>query len=586
MNKDVDAGNMGAGNADAYERLLSALADDAPAEWDADREAFAAGEPLRFAPLQELSRIAEFHRALQRAPHGSAVPEPAEWGPLLLLERLALGARSEVWRAWDPALRREVALKLIDAGKLSGPAAEGALLDEARAAARVSHPHVVVVHGVARHGERVGLWMELVRGQSLDAIVRRDGALPAAAVARLGADLAAALAAAHAAGVLHRDLKPANVIRDPSGRWVLVDFGLGLSADRRDTPAHASAGTPMYLAPEIFRGGKPSESSDLYSLGLLLWFALTGADAFPASNVAERVRMAEAGVDPDTRRAARRADGALAKLIERAIARESASRWPGAAAFEQALRAWKPGDGMTRRAVLLPVAGVLAAALALAWFAPWREPERNPAPQAPSPAAAAAPTPSATYAVEAALVRRAATGSEPLADGARVRPGDRLSLQLRVSRPAYAYVLNEDERGERYLLFPQPAFDLANPLPADSALLLPGTIGGSENAWTVTSRGAREHFLVVVSPEPVAELEAELSRLPAPRAGRAVSYATVSEAAVERLRGVGGVSPVPVVPGSAPRPASAFDRFRSLSTRETGVSGVWVRQVVLENPLR
>ncbi|MCC6650729.1 MAG: serine/threonine protein kinase, partial [Candidatus Eisenbacteria bacterium] len=403
MNKDVDTRD-----ADAYERLLSALADDAPVEWDADREAFAAGEPLRFAPLQELSRIAEFHRALQRAPHGSAMPEPAEWGPLLLLERLALGARSEVWRAWDPALRREVALKLIDAGTLSGPAAEGALLDEARAAARVSHPHVVVVHGVARHGDRVGLWMELVRGQSLDAIVRQGGALPAEGVARLGADLAAALAAAHAAGVLHRDLKPANVIRDTSGRWVLVDFGLGLTADRRDSPAHASAGTPMYLAPEIFRGGKPGESSDVYSLGLLLWFALTGADAFPASNVAERVRMAEAGVDESARRAARRADGALARLIERAIERECASRWPSAAAFEQALRAWKPGGGVTPRAALLPLAGAIVVVLALAWFGPWRD--RNRATDAPSPAAVASPAPSTTYAVEASLVRRGAAG--------------------------------------------------------------------------------------------------------------------------------------------------------------------------------
>lgn len=577
MNKDVDA----------YERLLSALADDAPAEWNAERDAFAAGEPKRFAPLQELSRIAEFHRALQRAPQAQGAPEIAEWGPLLLLERLAAGARSEVWRAWDPAMRREVALKRIDAGPLSGTAAEGALLDEARAAARVSHPHVVVVHGVARHGDRVGLWMELVRGQSLDAIVRQGGALPAADVARLGADLAAALAAVHAAGVLHRDLKPANVIRDQSGRWVLVDFGLGLSADQRDSPAHASAGTPMYLAPEIFRGGPPTESSDLYSLGLLLWFALTGADAFPASNVAERVRMAEAGVDLATRRAARRAHGSLATLLERAIALESASRWPSAAAFEQALRAWKPGRGAASRA-LLPLAGALVVVAALAWFAPWRADDRATTPSTGIAAAPAAPAtaPSGTYAVEASLVRRGDAGSEPLADGARVRPGDRLSLQLRVSRPAYAYVLNEDERGERYLLFPQPAFDLANPLPPDSAMILPGTIGGSENAWTVTSRGAREHFLVVVSPEPVAELEAELSRLPAPRAGRAVSYATVSDATVERLRGVGGVSPLPARPGVAPRQASAFDRFRSLSTRESGVSGVWVRQIVLENPLR
>jgi hypothetical protein len=158
-------------------------------------------------------------------------------------------------------------------------------------------------------------------------------------------------------------------------------------------------------------------------------------------------------------------------------------------------------------------------------------------------------------------------------------------MEFRSSRRVWVYVLDADERGESYLLFPQPMFDRTNPLPAGSNVILPGTIAGRDNAWTVTSRGGREHFLVVASPEPVAELEAELSRLPAPVRGRKVNYARVGAVAMDRLRGVGGVteiSPRASLPGTS----GVFERIRSLAGREQGVHGTWVRQIVLQNPLR
>ena len=165
-------------------------------------------------------------------------------------------------------------------------------------------------------------------------------------------------------------------------------------------------------------------------------------------------------------------------------------------------------------------------------------------------------------------------------------PGDRLSLEVRATRPAWIYVLNEDERGERYLLFPQPRFDASNPLAADSTFVLPGTLGGKEHAWTVTSVGGREYFLIVASPRPLPEIEADLKLLPAPLPGRPIDYAPVGEATVERLRGVGGVAELP---RDAARPAPrsrAFDRFRALAGRETDIHGVWIRQINLENPGR
>jgi hypothetical protein len=186
--------------------------------------------------------------------------------------------------------------------------------------------------------------------------------------------------------------------------------------------------------------------------------------------------------------------------------------------------------------------------------------------------------------VEASLVLRREGAATRLVSGDAVAPGDRLSLELRTTVPAWAYVLNEDERGERYLLFPQPAFDLRNPLPADTTLFLPGTVGGRENAWTVTSAGGREHFLVVLSPEPVAELEQDVASLPAPEPGRAIEYAAVGAPSLERLRGAGGLSELPAESARPAARSAVFERFRALAGREDDVRGVWVRHVVLENP--
>lgn len=572
---------------DPYERLLSSLADDTPADWDDAARTLGS----RAGTLHDLSRIADFHRGLQR---GAPVDDvPAEWGTLTLLERIGAGARSEVWRAWDRTLRREVALKLLKGGALAAESNEAALLDEARAAARVSHPNVVVVHGVARHGDRAGLWMEYVRGASLAATVRDGGPLPVREAVALAADLASALAALHGAGVRHRDLKPANVLRAESGRWVLADFGLGLSRDRRASLAPASAGTPMYLAPELFRGEAHSPASDQYALALTAWFALTGRDAFASGTFDERAALAARPEPPRFRDAMPDAAPALAAILERALAHDPAARFPSAAAFEQALREWlalagAPASGEAKRSGVMTwvATGALVAVVAVAALWAARR-DRSPAPASSAPPAATAPASPAApgaYEVTATFVRRSADARESLADGARVKPGDRLSLDVRVTRPAHVYVLNEDEQGERYLLFPQPLFDRRNPVPANETVTLPGTVGGAENAWTVTSRGGREHFLVVVSPEPVAELEAELSQLPAPRPGRPVAYAPVTDGTIERLRGVGGVARLSPREHAAPSSAGAFDRFRALAGRETGVQGVWVRQIVLENP--
>jgi hypothetical protein len=330
----------------------------------------------------------------------------------------------------------------------------------------------------------------------------------------------------------------------------------------------------MYMAPELLAGGSPSARSDVYAVGLMSWFALAGRHPFVAGSLRELADAARKGPAPLPRAGRQRT--ALADAVRDAIAPDPATRTATAGAWNAALeRARARGPGRHGRRLLL-AAGVFVALVALALVA--RRAGR------PAPPVSTAPAPLTAYSVGATLLGRGDAGTTPLANGDRVRPGDRLSLEVHASRPAWAYVLNEDERGERYLLFPQPRFDVRNPLPADSAIVLPGPIGGRENAWIVTSAGGREHFLIVVSPEPVAELEAELDRLPAATTGRPVEYARVGEPAIERLRGVGGLAPLPSpASGVAPR---AFDRFRALAGRESGVRGVWVRQIVLENPAR
>src|SRR5262249_42154281 len=137
------------------------------------------------------------------------------------------------------------------------------IANEGRLLARIRHTNVVCVHGVAVHEQRVGLWMELVRGATLEEQLARNGPLSAREAALIGIDLCRALAAIHGAGLIHRDVKAQNVMREDGGRIVLMDLGTGREADSRVVGgAPELAGTPLYLAPEIFVGSPASARTD------------------------------------------------------------------------------------------------------------------------------------------------------------------------------------------------------------------------------------------------------------------------------------------------------------------------------------
>jgi len=570
--------------------LAGSVSDGRPVDWSlAESSAEGPERASSIRALRELERIAEFNRRLQDPPgDGDPAPAPANWGPLLLLEPVGSGASGEVWRAWDPELQREVALKfLLDRGRSASEPSEGAALaDEARALARIRHPGVVTVYGIDEHDGRPGMWMEFLHGSTLAETIERRGALDAIEVARIGLALCRALEAVEAAGLVHRDLKPANVVVEPDRRVVLTDFGLGRRRSLEDAGWQRTSGTPIFMSPGVLSGRPATPRSDLYALGVTLRWALTGRPPFRARTLEELKQ--EAGTGPAVPTIRERADAppALAAAIDRAMAPNPEARFSGPGEMAEVLAAIvenleRPGRGSSRWPWVRIAAAFLIAAVVLVTY---RLHARESHPVVPSPVSVATSPVPAGYEIDATLIDRTDGAFRRLTPGDRVSPGDRLSLQFHASRPMWVYVLNQDDRGETYLLFPQPLFDRANPLPADSTAVLPGPIRGRENAWTVTSRGGHENFLIVASPEPVAEIESELGRLPPAEPGRPIRYAAVGPAVVERLRGVGGLSVLPA--GSAGEPTGLFDRFQALAGQETVTRGLWARRITLENPLR
>ncbi|WP_031053042.1 serine/threonine-protein kinase, partial [Streptomyces sp. NRRL WC-3774] len=207
-------------------------------------------------------------------------------GRYRLEARIGRGGMGVVWRATDQLLGRQVAVKEIPPD--DSLSAEDARLQrdrtlrEAGAVARLSHPHIMVVHDVVEQDERPYIVMELIDGGSLADRISADGPVDAAEAARIGADLLSALRAAHAAGVLHRDIKPANVlVESGTGRVVLTDFGIAQVAGATTlTETGSFVGSPEYTAPERMSGVRTGPEADLWSLGALLCTALSGESPF------------------------------------------------------------------------------------------------------------------------------------------------------------------------------------------------------------------------------------------------------------------------------------------------------------------
>ncbi|TFV56252.1 serine/threonine protein kinase [Geodermatophilus sp. DF01-2] len=206
-------------------------------------------------------------------------------GRYALGEVLGRGGMGVVWSATDLRLERPVAVKEVTFALHLSDEERRVLRErtmrEARTAARLDHPSVTSVYDVVEEDGRPWLVMEHVESCSLQQVVDSQGPLPWPAVARIGLDVLAGLAAAHEAGIVHRDVKPANVLVAPDGRACLTDFGIATATgDPTITTTGAIIGSPPYMAPERAHGQRPSPAVDLWSLGATLYTAVEGRQAF------------------------------------------------------------------------------------------------------------------------------------------------------------------------------------------------------------------------------------------------------------------------------------------------------------------
>jgi eukaryotic-like serine/threonine-protein kinase len=303
-------------------------------------------------------------------------------GSYRVLRELGSGGMGTVYEAEDVQLQRRVALKVINPCLAASPAARQALLREARAIATLEHEHVVTVHQAGEVEGVVFLVMQLLRGETVENRLRREGRLPVAEVLRIGRQVAEALAAAHAAGLVHRDVKPGNLwLEAPGGRVKVLDFGVVQALNDEPAQGRGVTGTPAYMAPEQARGEAVGPSADLYSLGCVLYHLATGR---PPTAGKTRLQVLEAPTGDELlppHRLNPAVPRRLSDLIVRLLAHDPARRPPTARAVSEALAGlaarWGRGSLLRRYGLVLTgLAGFLLVGLGVAAYLSRGAPEQ------------------------------------------------------------------------------------------------------------------------------------------------------------------------------------------------------------------
>ena len=256
-----------------------------------------------------------------------------------ILGLLGRGGMGEVYRAEDLSLGQPVALKFLPDSVAVDAERLARFRTEVSVARQVSHPNVCRVYDIGEADGHVFLSMEYVDGEDLASLLRRIGRLSPDKAAEMARQLCAGLAAAHDKGVLHRDLKPANVMIDGRGRVRLADFGLAGGAEV-ETPG--LAGTPAYMAPELFAGQAASVKSDIYALGLVLYEMFTGKAAFSGSTVNDLARQHREATPTSLTQVVAEIDSVVDRVIQRCLAKDPADRPSSALAVSAALPGGDP----------------------------------------------------------------------------------------------------------------------------------------------------------------------------------------------------------------------------------------------------
>ena len=353
----------------SFAELASAILDGTPIDWSRPESQASDDDRQLLEQLRLLSAVADTHRHYREPTSSVAIAGAEEvrhdgphWGRLQVLERIGGGTSGVVYRAWDPRLERDVALKLICAPPNSDATWTAAVISEGRHLARVHHPGIVAIYDAERIGPWVGLTMEYLPGRTLEARLAAEGPLSVADAVTAVAQVCRALSAVHEGGVVHRDVKASNVIETTDGRVVLVDFGTG---HMRGDGASAPAGTPLYLAPEVLRGDPATPRSDVYSAGVLLYRLLTGVFPVAGASLAELWAAHERGLQPDVRAARPEVSTSLGDLVKAALSAQPDRRPATAEDFANTLEAaTRPPSigGQTRR--VAAAAAVLAIVVA------------------------------------------------------------------------------------------------------------------------------------------------------------------------------------------------------------------------------
>jgi hypothetical protein len=306
-------------------------------------------------PDAAATRSADGHPLMPAGDAGSG-PLPASIGRFVVREWLGSGAFGDVYRAHDPMLDREVALKVAKPGSLYSPERVARFRREAKAVANLRHPHVVPLYETGGDGSERFLVMAFVSGQTLAATIREGkrewepiSFRVAAAITR---KLAEALAYAHAQGVVHRDVKPANVLIDDRGEPHLVDFGLAARTELGDeqlTREGTFMGTPAYMAPEQ-ADGEAGPKSDQYSLGCTLYEMLTGRTPF-AGRPGQQVLLHRLEPISDPREWRPRIPRDLETVLRKCLEKDPGRRYPSCETLAEDLARYEAGEPVRARRV-------------------------------------------------------------------------------------------------------------------------------------------------------------------------------------------------------------------------------------------
>ena len=257
-----------------------------------------------------------------------------------IVAELERGGMGVVYRGYEPALGRHVAIKALAPTLAHQPALVERFLREARAMAALNDPHIVQIHFIGETAGQPFFAMEFVEGESLSQLIRRVGRVPVVDALKILLQAARGLQAAHERGLVHRDIKPANLLLDQRGRLKIADFGIALARSEFDTKLTGTGefvGTPGYLSPEVCLGQPVDARSDLFGLVVVLFEALTGRPPFSDESPFKLMLDVVQGEIPDVRALNPEVDADTMAVLARLVAKQPADRYASAAELVAAL---------------------------------------------------------------------------------------------------------------------------------------------------------------------------------------------------------------------------------------------------------